>query len=1849
MKTGRVRFLGLSVLLLVLNLGGWLWLRTELVAAELDEVRVVSTFPEGSADGAAELAFLFDRALVGSEAVGTPLASPPLSIAPPLPGTWRWSRPDRLTLELDDPLPPGRRWIAEARENFAQLVGKRLAGTRSHAFETSGVAVLGFELDRVVGKYAEVAVLLDQSVDPRALGQHVQVLGDRPAVEGPPVELPFEALGEAPGIRQVLRVEAGDHRALTLRVDAELRGVGAELPLGEDVERSLELPSRLTLLRARGGSTQWTSNSTALPRSSASLVFSRGLDPNQELSSIEVRPEVEDLSIRVRGHELRLEGRFEVGEIYVASVPPSLLSRDGSTLGRSADLGFRVSSPRARVDFETSRGQLSTEGHLELGLEAGGIDGVELRAWRLHASNLVPHLRGDSVRATSRNLGARSYPVNLGEQELRELTVDLEALLGKQASHDLGSEGPRGLFHIEARATDDPWVRDRTVVSIADLALVAKREARGWFVWVVSLSTGAPQADVRVAARSYNDQLLAEGTTDGSGCALLRLPPGNATDGEGRPDGDAFVILAERGEELAWVQAGRQGWYGFDEAGIGRRAPGRLDAMLFADRDILRPGERGDVCGLVRRADGSLPADEALTLVVRRPDGREHGRHPLDVGDLAQGFLHHAFATRADDPTGTYGLSLEDHGGQVLASAQLAVEAFVPARTEMEAQLAATHVLGATPFRIRVDATSLLGGPAPGLRLRAHGELRAAAFASKALPAFTFAAPTQLGIRHLRGVEGLLDEDGHGELELPTDLESTPGLYRGQVVATVIEPSGRSLSRRMEASVDTAEAHWGLCLSNPEGPDRTAASPRVPRDQDILVHWTRRDAEDLPAPPSAPGRLRLLEVRGEWVPKARHAGHGYVFEERVTEVSRMDVESFLTDKGYGRVQVRCPDEGHYRIELQDPTGEGTTTLDLVAGTGSGGSAASHGSASPERVSIDRPSITTGSDGQLRARIHPPFPGSLLLTLESDRVLASQVLEVEAESLDVSFPMPAALRGGAYLTAHLVRGTLAEGGTLATDPKAVNAPFGPRRARGQAKVEFDVTDRDLDLRWTHPERALPGAPASITVHRRHVEGDDPSRGHVMLWAVDRGIHLRTGYRTPDPLAHFHGSRRASIETFDIYGDLIAELERPEGLDRIGGDAASVGLRRGTAGVRHRKPAVRFLGLANFDAEGAARFDFEWPRFQGELQLSAVAADGDDYGSASSTILVRAPLSVQAGWPRTLSPGDRARVPVRISNHGDQACTVGLELEFDAPVEGPAGTFSVRGLEESFAVPAGHTVDHVLEVDALTLGTVLPRLGLSSDQSSVPSGVDFGECTVRSPAALRSERSLHRLAAGESIEIAVPDSLEPEGVATRVRWGTSPRVELGPALSMLLEYPHGCVEQTASRILPLVHVPDGLGAEGEFVAQGDRRHDLVRTGLARFESMQTPDGGLAYWPGGSSSIPWGSALAAEVCLDASRRGYDLDPRFRDALLDYLEGLLATSKLPEDAVSVRARICHVLAGFGRPMRGWTSRLSEDLHALPPAARAHLALAWHGMGDRERSRSMLEGSWAGVRAPRRLEGAPTGPELEAAILLHALIEVQPDHPGIPGLVRELEGARREGTWGTTQATAACLVALARYQEGQPAAVAFRGRRIDGSGVASDFGSDDPSSGVFTDGGPLQVFENHGPGDLFLVVEHSGLTAKPATEAEDRGLRLRRRWLDLDGSPLDPGTLTVGDLIRVELRLSAPDLGPGTRIPHVAITDAFPAGFEVENPRLETSVRGLAVSRDARTEFLDDRVLHFTDALPEERVVEYLLRATTAGSFVLPQSEASCMDAPDLASIDPGVGAPRVPVDGELRIEVRP
>lgn len=1507
------------------------------------------------------------------------------------------------------------------------------------------------------------------------------------------------------------------------------------------------------------------------------------------------------------GRGLVLRGDFKPGDIYEVAFKEGLPAANGSSLPQTISRSVQFPLPESAVRIEAPGRYLSPQGTLAVTVMASNLKEYVARLRPVLANNLVQlALRESDYYAYYGQLTAdlagavrtatNALPAAKDGETVRG-AVDLRALAGGE---------PRGVYWLELEGKDASG--DRRLLVATDLGVAARVFPGGAAVWVNSLRTAQPAAGAAVTVFSRNNQVLARGTADAQGLARLEWPEDEAT--------EPFVVTAELDGDLSYIDLNRtrveQG-EGLD--GMAYLEAGELEAAVFSDRGVYRPGETVFMQALVR--DDQLRAPEAFPalLRVRRPDGRIFQDIPvvLDEYGAAQ-----AEAKLPDYlPTGRYSLELALPGTfTVLGETSVALEDFVPPQIRVDVVPPEGRASAGDVLAFGVKSAHLFGRAASGLKASGAATFKAVPFAPKDWAGWTFGDEEKAFssvYRTLGTVE--LDEDGCARFEVESRASWRPPAALQLVQqATVMEASGRAVTAYGTSLLDAYPFYVGLKPAW-EGAVRAGETQRV------AVAEVAPDGAA--AAEGKPLVLTLSKVSWNSVLRRNSRGrYEWKSERQVVEI-RQDT---LAAGGAAQEWAFAVDgAGDYMLVAADPASGASTRISFSAGSGDPEWAA-WSREKPGRVELawDRARYLPGETARLQVRA--PFAGPALLTVETDRVREARVVMLEKNTAEFEVAVEAAYAPNAYCTLTMIR------------PAQAEEVWSAHRAIGAIALPVDRPAGRLQVAIEAPAAARPQAPFAGTVTVRDAEGN-PAKGAVTVMAVDEAICMLTGFATPDPEEVFAAQRALGVTPYDLYAELMPVTEEQvEGAPAPGGDGED-GLRKRLNPIKANrfKPVALWQAALPLDTNGQAVVKMDLPEFSGELRLMAVAYNAAQTGSTSTPMKVKRDLIVQPALPRFLAIGDRCEAAVTLHNESGAAMAVKVGATCGGPLRAETA-------EQILEIPAGGSATAVLPLVAgpgpgKALCTIEATGGSESFRDTI-------ELAVRPAAGSRVSGAYRVLAAGEGATLAPPADWLPESVSLSGALSALPTLEMGRALDYVVHYPYGCLEQTVSGALPLLHA----GEWAERLLPGARAigdvEAWVPAAIARVLSMQQGNGGFSLWPFSRGVAVEASVYAVHFLVEAQAAGFDVPADRLAEALDWvrerLDRTVPADASPEewaDEMQERAYLCHVLALAGKPDAGWNARLREQAAKLTFAGRAHTASALLLAGEPRQAVAMMDSM--GLPSPRaRTPGRLLDSDVrDTALLLSAWLDVDPDGEAVARLAQVLRDRQRDGHWGNTQDDAMALLAFGKLARHLPAeAQPFSGAlSLPGGETRAFAGTNDVSWSLNPGAGGALAVTNEGPGKLYLWTRFEGVATAPE-EASEQGVAIHREFFDQAGEAIDPAELPQGELIVVRLVVDTRD----RLLDQLVIEDLLPAGWEIENPSLATSQQFDWLRQrsepDRNREARDDRMLIFTGAIRGVANFHYAVRAVTPGTYALPPVVVSGMYEPEIRGVGAGGQARVIP-----------
>src|SRR5205823_5632475 len=131
-----------------------------------------------------------------------------------------------------------------------------------------------------------------------------------------------------------------------------------------------------------------------------------------------------------------------------------------------------------------------------------------------------------------------------------------------------------------------------------------------------------------------------------------------------------------------------------------------VDAYLYTDRGIYRPGETVQLVTLLRDRVAKAIEATPLVLTILRPDGAEFRR--VNLADAGAGAMHHPLVLSDTAPRGHWqAVARLDPAGEPVGRVEFDVEDFVPQRLKLELTADATLLQPGDAFRIDTAARFL--------------------------------------------------------------------------------------------------------------------------------------------------------------------------------------------------------------------------------------------------------------------------------------------------------------------------------------------------------------------------------------------------------------------------------------------------------------------------------------------------------------------------------------------------------------------------------------------------------------------------------------------------------------------------------------------------------------------------------------------------------------------------------------------------------------------------------------------------------------------------------------------------------------------------------------------------------------------------------------------------------------------------------------------------------------------------------------------------------------------------------------------------------------------------------------
>ncbi len=1500
----------------------------------------------------------------------------------------------------------------------------------------------------------------------------------------------------------------------------------------------------------------------------------------------------------------------------------------------------------------------SDEKILEIKLNEGGIGKIYL--------DLKPHLRGE-------NYGVVAYSFRSPKLECFDRPIEFNGLMLRT---DIGIFSQ---FHPTTAVIKLNKLTDGTPIPGAKIRIYREDDLpRLEKIWDLITNREIQKSQPCLVASTDSLGLLVLSAEETARCTKRRaqnkiineLYPPDADPDDimydqqryGFAEPPRLVIIAEAGDDWTFLQTQPNGYPSVWQFGMmsdweAERAISR--GTIFSDHFLYRPGDTVKMKGVSRYLlYGKLMNGQGLeyTIKVRDPHGKEKEIDKVKVNEF--GTFHFDIPTEAGQRLGSYQVIAQTPNDRLRFFGSFQLAEFRVPEFEVRMNIDKKYALPGDPVQISWEGKYYFGAPMVDASSSLNITRRKTYFRPAGWDEFSFGIPEYLLDKKV-SLSGTylketitLNKKGTGLKTIKLQKEDIPYPMQYNSDVEVEDVSKQTIAANKTITALPDHRLIGIKLSNWIG------TKNKPVEAFIVVSSPEGNAlTDIP--------VTVKLIKKEYHSIKTKTPDGLFTTEHHIEKKEIEVKEVRSAASPVQVNLTPLEAGSYVIwaELSQKPQSGTAAATSLWIAGDDYVPWEDTGEDKLEIIMDKKEYQIGDEAV--AFIQSPFPeAELFLTVCREKIFLEDLRKIKGSAYTYRFQITEEMLPNAFVGAALFR--------LGEPIVPVEEETGKHIERiGFASFKVSVNHKYLEV-TVKPDRmkARPAEELQVNVQINN-SAKQGHKSELTVMVVDEAVLSLSGYTPPDLVRVVYSERGLSARINDNRPFIITEAELLQKGTGYGG-----GLMEGMAGPRVRK---EFLKLAYYnphlltDESGKAFFRFKLPDNLTTWRIMIVAVGSDNlFGYQDEKIVVTQPFITRAVLPRFSRIGDQFFAGIAITNLTEAEGEVKVKPE----ISGSSVTIDNQGLsEESSRIKTGESQVLLFPFNAVEIGQSI--LKFTALFTGVYEGNNLSEAdALEVPLEVKALTTTETVVeVGETTDqfsqkIKKDESIRNDMGGLAVVFSSTALNNIGEGAKYLVNYPYGCLEQTASRLLALIQLKY-LADKYNFVLESAKPLDqVIEANLRKVLLMQNHDGGFKFWPTSSHSTCYLSPYVAYLLKRIKDLGYEVPQEVIQNLLGYLDNTLRNPCYPiptwKGLAEYRINVLLGLHYLGNRDQTYFEEYFNRRQELSYGAQIGLATllfqapTWKTealkMFQEIQNGLFVTAQTAHLESPRELPPSwlfMYSPVITTAEAVKLFLAVEPENKYITKMARYLLNARKNGRWRYTYENARAIDALVEISlkkeakaPDYTAVLKIAGDELLRQSFKGHHYKPFEKFIPITDlpkGLNDMLISKDGSGNLYYTLSYI-YRLKGAQPARQEGFSIKRTvkrkdtgklLLTYQNDPPEKLQLKAGDVLEVELEFLVPQNSY-----NMVIDDPIPAGLEAIDASLKTTSSRYDRRSDERTredsyqywgnpinhtELRDDHVALFADAVrPGIYKYQYLLRATTAGSFLWPASRISLMYEPE-------------------------
>lgn len=1320
------------------------------------------------------------------------------------------------------------------------------------------------------------------------------------------------------------------------------------------------------------------------------------------------------------------------------------------------------------------------------------------------------------------------------------------------------------------------WV-SRNLLS-SNIGLIAKRGSNGMlFISANDIKTTNPLTGVKLSILNFQQIEIAEATTDGQGWATVKV------------NQKPFLLIAAFNNQKAYLRLDESTALNLSRYDIGGKPLMRgIKGFLYGERGVWRPGDSLFFNFILDDKGKTLPVDVPVAFELYNPQGQIHRR--IINSKNINGFYN--FTTTTDDnaPTGNWLAKVKI--GNVVFEKNVRIETVVPNRLKINLSFNDKLLTKGNELNGTLSSTWLHGAIASNFNATVDATFSVSDFKFKGFENYNFIDETKkLNAETERIFDGQLNADGVAKIGGSMQAgENAPGMLNVNFLTKVFEPGGGFSTDRFNENYHPYNEYIGLKL-----PDLANPYDYYETNSPLKIDLACLNKNGSIVYGSSNVNIKVYKIEYRWWWDRSDEDLSDFANSQYNSLIKDENISISNGRGSYNVTVNYPDWGRYMVIATNLKTNHSSTQTFYLDWPNTYNRSNRGNSQEATMlsfSTNKNDYKVGDEVVLK--IPSSANGRALISIENGtEVVKTYWSNLTKGETEFKFTASKQMLPNAFVHVSLLQ------------PHAqVNNDL-PIRLYGIKPINVSDVETVLKPVIKAPEVLRPDEKQSIEISE--------ANGRAMTYTVaivDEGLLDLTRFKTPNPHDDFYAREALGVQTNDLYDFIMNAFSlQMDKVLTIGGDEG-INKKRKDNKANRFKPIVKFIGPFYLPKGKKENLSFVLPTYYGSVRIMVIAGQDGAYGSTEKAVPVRKPLMMLASLPRVLGINETVKLPVSLFAMEAKIKNAQVSVQVN-------NLLSVQGASTKtvyFKKPGEEMVDFELNMKSVTgIGRI--TLKASNGSQSISEEI---EIDIRNPNPVITDVKEGITEANGNYSA----SITPIGASNisnaTVEVSSIPPINLSKRLDFLIQYPHGCVEQTTSSVFPQL-VLNKLIELNTIKAKNIEAN--IKRGIDRIKLFQTSDGGFAYWPGQGVSDEWGTNYAGHFLVEAQKNGYAVPNSLLGNWKQFQKRLAQNySQTAQSNDIVQSYRLYTLALCGAAEIGAMNRLKEskDLNNI---SKWSLAASYALIGQKEVAEQLIKNLPINVTNYSEMNFSYGSDERDDAIILQTLNLLNKQTLALQKAI-QISRNLSSNEWLSTQTTAYCLLAMSDYSNSTTAGKSLN-YDITINGTKQNVNSKSfiyQSNVNFTGRNAVNIsVKNNLSKSLFVRIINKGQPITDQVTDAENNLQMQVQYKDLKGNVINPTVMDQGTDFVCEVKVSnRSNMG---NYEQMALSTIFPSGWQIHNARLFGENPMFASSASQYQDIKDDRVYTYFNINNQQTLTYYfVLNASYLGKFYLPPVNCEAM-----------------------------